>query len=140
MHTALLVSTAGVLVMAGLAGSVIRWHDRTASERSATSFSTPRPALRTLAPVEKAPHDQFERQLAHLTGGNVVLDMRALESLDAAAMMVEHWRNSHPVEAHLVCWLAAADDQDLVTAVRSLSEMGCSVLRVALVELTTATD
>ncbi|MBC7940805.1 MAG: hypothetical protein H7Z19_13750 [Chitinophagaceae bacterium] len=105
-----------------------------------SDFSAPRPALRTLAPVEKAQHDQLQLQLDKLTDGNVVLDMRSLESLDAAVMLVEDWRNEHPAEAHLVCWLAAADDQDLVTAVRSLSETGCSVLRVALVEMTASTD
>ena len=140
MRASLLTSSAGALATVGMVGLGLWWHVHTASARPHAEIPAPRPALRTLAPVEKAPYDQLQRQIARLTEGNVVLDMRILESLDAAGTLVDHWRSTHPADAHLVCWLAAANDPALVTAVRALSETGCNVLRVALVEVPDTTE
>lgn len=140
MQTSLMASIAGTLATFGVVGSAIWWHDHATSAPRMAHVAALRPLLPTSAPVDKAPHDELERQLARLTGGNLVLDMRSLECRDAAVTQVEHWRNNHPPEAHLVCWLAASDDEELLTAVRSLSRAGCSALRVALVKVTASTD
>ncbi len=133
MRNTYLGCIAGALAVVGLVMTGVGWHQYAASGRTTVRDDAPRQSPRTLAPVEKARDDQMQQQLARLTHGNVVLDMRSLESLDGAVTLVEHWREHHPSNEHLVCWLAAADDQNLVTAVRALSETGCSALRVALV-------
>ena len=131
MRTLLLIAAAIALLTVGAGQTMLRWHADSATAQRVPQFREPIPILLRLAPVDTVPYGQFEQQLSRLTQGNVVLDMRALESLEAAEDLVLHWRSQHAVDAHLVCWLAPADI-DLATGVRVLSGAGCSALRVAL--------
>jgi hypothetical protein len=126
----LLMATAALVGAAGLTGAVLRWPDKADTAKTGSDAGASRPALRRLASADKVERDQLQRQLSHLTEGNLVPDMRALESLDAAQTLVLHWRSNHPVDTQLVCWLAATDDNDLSNVVGALSEAGFSALRV----------
>ncbi len=120
--------------VAGIVGqAVLRWPAALAGAGPVVQAGTTHPAPRRLVPMDRVAFSQLRLQLEHLTEGNVVLDMRALESLEAAQDLVQHWRDNHPVDAHLVCWLATTeDDPGLASAVRALSDLGCSALHVAL--------
>jgi len=137
MRTLLIAVSAGVLaagvVAAAVSPAALRWPATVARAEPVVQARAMSPVLRRLAPTDKVEFSQLRRQLEHLTEGNVVLDMRALESFDAARTLVLQWRNNHPVDAHLVCWFAPADDDPgLASAVRALSGLGCSALHVAL--------
>lgn len=91
------------------------------------------PALRQLVPVDRVERSQLQQVLQRLPDGAVLLDLEALESLDAALDLVQNWRANNPADAPLVCWLGATDSgAELAAAVAALSEQGCTRLNVAL--------
>jgi hypothetical protein len=122
------------VVMAGSVGlALFAWSGKFAAGRPVAQAEAVKSTVTALVPVELVRHKQVQQQLARLTEGNVVLDMRALGSLEAAQDLVLHWRRNHPSEAHLACWVATnGDEKDLVNTVNALSQSGCSVLHVAL--------
>mgnify|MGYP000881306129 CR=1 FL=1 len=83
-------------------------------------------------PVDMVERRQFQQVQARLPPDAVVLDLEALESLDAALDLVAVWRGNHPADAFLTCWLAIPDHGPALAAARqALAAQGCSALRVA---------
>jgi hypothetical protein len=127
------MATAAVVMAGGVGLALFAWSGKFAAGAPAAQAEAVTPTVTALVPVELVRHKQVQQQLARLTEGNVVLDMQALESLEAAQDLVLHRRRNHPSQAHLDCWLATnGDERDLVNTVNGLSQSGCSVLHVAL--------
>jgi hypothetical protein len=125
---------AATVVMAGSLGlALLSWSGKFAAGGPAAQAEVVKPTVTRPLPVELVQRTQVMQQLALLIEGNVVLNMQALESLEAAQNLVMHWRRNHPAEAHLACWVATeGDEKDLVHTVEALVQTGCSVLHVAL--------
>jgi hypothetical protein len=125
---------AATVVMAGCLGlALLSWSGRYAAGWPAVQAEAFKPSVTRPLPVELVRRAQVMQQLALLIEGNVVLNMQALESLQAAQNLVTHWRRNHPSDAHLSCWVATeGDEKDLVNTVEALVLSGCSVLHVAL--------
>jgi hypothetical protein len=122
------------VVMAGSLGlTLLIWSGKFAARGPAPQAEVVKPTVTRPLPVELVRRAQVMQQQARLTEGNVVLNMQALESLEAAQNLVMHRRRNHASESHLACWVATdGDEKDLVTTVEALVQAGCSVLHVAL--------
>ena len=109
------------------------WGARAAPAAQGPQQAQAAPMLRHLAPVDVVERVSLQQVLARLPPGTVVLDLEALESLDAALDLVQHWRSQNRADAVLTCWLATAGrGPELAEAVQALTEQGCSTLRLAL--------
>jgi len=81
---------------------------------------------RQLAPIDFARRQQHEALLMHRDPSTVVLDMDALESIDAALELTGHWRHHHSDDAHLTCWVFARDFGDALRAASTLAQQDCN--------------
>jgi hypothetical protein len=133
MSVSITAAAAAAMVTGGLSLAACSGSAGHTSAPAGAETSASAPPLRRLAAVNQVELAQLDRHLAHLLPGHVVLDLRALESLEAAEDLTLHWRSTHPPGAELVCWLRPdGDNAALANAVKTLSMAGCSVLNVAL--------
>lgn len=87
---------------------------------------------RELAPIDFARRQDHEALLLHRNASTVVLDMDALESMDAAQELAAHWRHFHSDDAHLTCWVFARDSGDALRAASLLAQQNYKRVVVAL--------